>query len=415
MDFKIKGSKRIAAYSLILMGVGFIATAPFQDILLIHFLHGGFEAGLVGGLADWFAVTALFRHPLGIPIPHTALLPNNRERLTEGLVAIVKNDWLSKESIKEKAKEFPFSKKISSLLTKEIQTDAFKQMLIKVVKNMINDLDVEKLTPVVKRLILYALSQVEITPFIQLVRTKLVQENLDTKAMDHLFQKIELWLKSEQTVKKLGKVSMNSVNKIESSGFQRFAFKSIKTLLSEDKLGQIVQNVFLQFFESIQKDGTPNRRLLVTYLRKELNDIENNEVLLDVIEKWRDQLIHIAQSDQVISEKLKLLQQNLLDMVDTKFIDTYAVPVIDGMLDNLAGKGPEVDGWIQAQLVDLVEENHSKIGELVKENLNKLDNKALIDLVENNIGKDLQWIRVNGAFCGFVIGLLLTGIKVVIG
>ena len=74
---KAKGTRKIAKYSLIGMGAGFLVTAPFQEWTWVELLHGGFEAGLVGGLADWFAVTALFRHPLGIKIPHTALLPNN--------------------------------------------------------------------------------------------------------------------------------------------------------------------------------------------------------------------------------------------------------------------------------------------------------------------------------------------------
>ena len=104
MVTKAKGSRKIAIYSLIIMGVGFIATIPFKGPILVDLLHGGFEAGLVGGLADWFAVTALFRHPLGIPIPHTALLPNNRNRVTSGLVSMLKKDWLSKESILEKVK-----------------------------------------------------------------------------------------------------------------------------------------------------------------------------------------------------------------------------------------------------------------------------------------------------------------------
>ena len=84
----------------------------------IDLLHGGFEAGLVGGLADWFAVTALFRHPLGLPIPHTALLPNNRKRMTNALVSILRNDWLSKESIQEKVKHHSFYRKANCLYEK---------------------------------------------------------------------------------------------------------------------------------------------------------------------------------------------------------------------------------------------------------------------------------------------------------
>ena len=69
---------------------------------------------------------------------------------------------------------------------------------------------------------------------------------------------------------------------------------------------------------------------------------------------------------------------------------------------------------VTKQVVKLVENNHSKIGKLVQENLDKLDDKTLIEMIENNVGKDLQWIRVNGAVCGFMIGLVLEGIKAII-
>ncbi len=74
----------------------------------------------------------------------------------------------------------------------------------------------------------------------------------------------------------------------------------------------------------------------------------------------------------------------------------------------------KIEEWLQNQVVKLVENNHSKIGKLVKENLDKLDDKTLIEMIENNVGKDLQWIRVNGAVCGFMIGLVLEGIKAII-
>ncbi len=129
MVTKAKGSRKIAIYSLIIMGVGFIATTPFQGPILVDLLHGGFEAGLVGGLADWFAVTALFRHPLGIPIPHTALLPNNRKRITNGLVSMLKKDWLSKESILEKVKHIPFTEKLSVVMKRRSRLKLLEKAL----------------------------------------------------------------------------------------------------------------------------------------------------------------------------------------------------------------------------------------------------------------------------------------------
>src|SRR3954469_1714604 len=120
MVLKTKGSKKIALYSLMIMGGGFIVTFPFQGSIWGDLLHGGFEAGLVGGLADWFAVTALFRHPLGIPIPHTALLPKNRNRIIAGIISMLENDWLTKESIRKKIDTIIFTEKLFEIIDKEL-------------------------------------------------------------------------------------------------------------------------------------------------------------------------------------------------------------------------------------------------------------------------------------------------------
>src|SRR4051794_36351715 len=208
MSIKTKSSKKIARVSLIIMGVGFMATLPFQDSFWMNLLQGGFEAGLFGGLADWFAVTALFRHPLGLPIPHTALLPNNRKRMTNGLVSMLKNDWLSKESIQEKVKHIAFTEKLIVIFVKQTQTDTFRRVLIKLIKQMISYIEMEKITPFVKKQLVSTLSNIEMSNILQLVSSQLLHEQMDQKALDHILKKTETWLKKEHTSHQLGTVSM---------------------------------------------------------------------------------------------------------------------------------------------------------------------------------------------------------------
>ncbi|MFJ5624022.1 DUF445 domain-containing protein [Peribacillus loiseleuriae] len=409
---KSKSSRKIAKYSLIIMGVGFIATAPFQGSFWVELLHGGFEAGLVGGLADWFAVTALFRHPLGIPIPHTALLPNNRKRMTNGLVSMLKNDWLSKESIQEKVKQIPLTEKLIAILDKQIHTDKFRKGIIKLITQMIRYIEIEKITPFVKKQILSTLSKMEMSKFLQLVSSQLLNEQFDKKALDHILIKAETWLRKEQTSQRLGTVSMNVLSKIEADGMLQFALKSIQSLLTEEKLGNIVQNLLLSVIKSLQYENEPNREALILYIRNEIQGINDNKDVLVSIEKWKGQLLAKWEPDQTITESLQQIQKSALDLVeDHEFIDMYLIPLMNHILGNIKENSADIDNWIQKQIIILVENNHEQIGNLVQENLDKLDNDTLIDMMENNIGKDLQWIRVNGAVCGFIIGILLTGLQ----
>lgn len=409
---KTKESKKIATYSLIIMGIGFIATIPFQGSFWIDLLRGGFEAGLVGGLADWFAVTALFRHPLGLRIPHTALLPNNRKRMTNALVTMVKNDWLSKESIQEKVKQIPFTEKLIAILVKEIHTGPFRKSLIKWLQQLIRYIKVEKMTPFVRKQIESALSNIEVSKFLQLISKQLVNEQFDKKALDYLLKKAEIWLNKEQTNDKLGTVSMNVLNKVELDGILQFALKSIRSLLDEEKLGNIIKNLLLSVIHNLKNEKEPNREALILYIRNEIQAINDNRELLNGIEKWKNQLLINWEPDQKITESLQQIQQNVLDLIEDKdFVDTHLIPLINHILDNLKEKQTDIDHWIQKQITTFIENNHSHIGILVQENLDKLDNKTLIDMMENNIGKDLQWIRVNGAVCGFIIGIFLTAVQ----
>ncbi|MCY9139456.1 DUF445 domain-containing protein [Peribacillus frigoritolerans] len=410
MSPKIKSSRKIARYSLIIMGAGYIATTPFQGSLPLDLLHGGFEAGLVGGLADWFAVTALFRHPLGLPIPHTALLPNNRKRMTNALVSMLKNDWLSKESIQDKVKHIPFTEKLIPILGKEIQSDTFRKVLIKLIKQMIGYIDIEKITPFVAKKIKASLSGIDMSKILHLVSSELLNEEFDKKALDHILKKAEDWLGKKETSHRLGTVAMDVLSKIELEGMLQFAVKSIQSLLNEEKLGNIIQNLLLSVVNNLQNEKEPNREALILYIRKEIQGINHNRELLEGVEKWKKQLLTKWEPEATIKGSLKQIQQEALDFVEEEhFMDTYLTPMIHHILDNIKENSTHIDNWIQKQITVLIEKNHTQIGNLVQENLDKLDNETLIDMMENGVGKDLQWIRVNGAVCGFIIGLILTG------
>lgn len=415
MTTKSKESKKIARYSLLVMGVGFLGTIPYQDYFWVNLLQGGFEAGLVGGLADWFAVTALFRHPLGIPIPHTALLPKNRDRMTNGLVTTLKTDWLSKESIQDKIKQIKFTDIFIGKIEKELHTEAFRQGLVTVMKKLIDYIDVDKLTPVVKEQLFANAAKINTSKILKTVSDHLLKERYDERALDGVLVKAENWLNERETTYKLGSVSMNMLDKIEVDGILQFALNSMRNLLSEEKLGSIVKKLLLSGVNSLQKPNDPNRDAILIYIRNELQKASENDDLLASLNKWKDQFLANWEPDETISKTLKQFKLTAIELVeDDAFCDRYLMPLVENILANVKEQDARIDTWLQKQISLLVENNHEQIGKLVKENLDKLDNETLINTMENNIGKDLQWIRVNGAVCGFFIGIFLTGIQSIV-
>ncbi|MNJ47900.1 hypothetical protein D3C77_430750 [compost metagenome] len=111
------------------------------------------------------------------------------------------------------------------------------------------------------------------------------------------------------------------------------------------------------------------------------------------------------------------LEQFSLYIQTEEFRSQIMVPFLQKTVDKLDNNPlilEQAEEWIHEQLTALFDKHHSKIGDLVEENLNKLDNDSLIALIEDKVGHDLQWIRLNGAVCGFIVGIILTSLKLVL-
>lgn len=400
-------TKYIAGISLGVMGVGFAASIPFQGTVAGEIIQGGFEAGLVGGLADWFAVTALFRHPMGIPIPHTALLPKNRKRVTKGLINTLENEWLTKESITNKVKEMQLAQMVLQIAEREMQSDAVKKGIVTIAEKAIVSIDTEKLAVIIEKELKTYLHTINTSNILQVLVDQLVVQEYDEKTLDYILVKVKDWTAQDEARYQLGSLGMKAMENIKVDGFLQFTLKSFMNIVDEDKIGGILQKFIISNINSLQDADNSTRQLILTKIRQEIINVKENEALLQELEKW------IANWDGTdkIKEMLEQVQQRAITFVkNEEFTDKYVIPFLQTQMNKIKEDEQtvqKIEEWLQKQVVTLVEKNHSKIGKLVQENLDKLDDKTLIEMIENNVGKDLQWIRVNGAVCGFMIGLVL--------
>ncbi|QED49876.1 DUF445 domain-containing protein [Cytobacillus dafuensis] len=418
MSKQQKKSKYFAGISLGIMGAGFILTIPFQESFIVRLLQGGFEAGLVGGLADWFAVTALFRHPLGIPIPHTALLPKNRDRMTRALISMLENDWLTKESIQEKMKQFHIAEKLIQVAEMELYSDSFKKWISSILHQTINHVNLEKIAPLIEKELKEYILTLDVKKLLQSLVNQALNRNLDEKALDYILVEAEKWIAKEETKMKIGVTAKQLLDNTEADGFLKLALSSFSNFINEEKLGNMLQPFILKRIILLQKEDNPYRQLILSRIQNELESVLDRKELVSELNEWKNTFVNDWSPTDQITVMLKKLQNKLMLLIESEeFIDQYVLTFIRDIIDRMK-EAPEkidsIENWIQKQIFNIINKNHSKIGILVKENLDKLDNETLIDIMENNIGKDLQWIRVNGAICGFLIGIILTIIKAVV-
>ncbi|MED4227589.1 DUF445 domain-containing protein [Neobacillus cucumis] len=408
-------SRYLATISLIIMGIGFIATIPLQHSFWGNILQGGFEAGLVGGLADWFAVTALFRHPLGIPIPHTALLPKNRQRITTGIITMLENDWLTKESIRKKIGSFEITNKLVDIITTQVSSTTVQKNFILLIQHLINKVNIAKLTPIIEQELKTKLNDWDIKKYVPLLIDQVTERKYEEKTLDYILKEIDDWAAKDSTKYKLGGMAVDAVENIKADGFMQFALKSFSNLVNEEKLGNIIQSLIQKGVASYRDPYNPNRKTLLLHIGHKLESIKSDEKVYTELSNLKAHLINKWEPHEQIDNLLQELKEKVIHYVsEPAFLNNFLIPFTLDSLNELKNNTEKVtafDTWMKSKLSDFVEKNHSKIGKLVRENLDRLDDKTLINMVETNVGKDLQWIRVNGAVCGFLIGLILVGIR----
>lgn len=412
---KPKQTKKAAAWSLVVMGAGFAASLPFQGVPVGKLLVGSFEAGLVGGLADWFAVTALFRHPLGIPIPHTALLPKNRDKMTEGLVSAVENNLLNKDSITEKIADFKAAETVLDALTRELHSDGIKTMIDTLCKRILAGLPLEQIAPLVAREIKSQAGAFDLGPILERAAHQMTERGYDAKALDYGLKQAEEWLVKPETVMFLGESGMKAISGIQMNGLMQFAMNAFLGYMNEERLGGILQGYLFDRVEDMKREGSALRYKVLDMVRTQTVRLAMSEAMQDGINSWKNNMLEGWNAEETVLNKLtELRDKALAAMEDGQYVDTYALPAIERVLVDLRADDELMTG-MNAKIVDgvttLLEKNHSKIGKLVRENVDKMDNATLVSMIEDKVGQDLQWIRINGAVTGFVIGIALTALQ----
>lgn len=381
-------------------------------------MAGAFEAGLVGGLADWFAVTALFRHPLGIPIPHTALLPNNREKMTEALVTMVQNNLLNKESIVDKLKEIQAAERILDLAEKGLRGPAFRGSVRNAALNWLSE-PIDGLWNAVRsRVSPYVRSRDWAGHLTALLGDKEAVGRLSERLLDYAVDQGTHWVVTDHARRQMGRMAIQAISGLKMNGLMQFAVNAALNYFDEDQIGGAIQQTLVIKLRELGIDGHPTREAVLAYIGKEWTRLTESE---DVRAKWNSQLQAMLGNWVDGEHPLRLirgLQESLHKRIqEENFLEERVFPLLEKAVSRLRGDSELVASFnrmLQDTTVKILEANHSRIGGLVRENIEKMDNDSLIALVEDKAGKDLQWIRVNGAVCGFILGLIFTTIRMII-
>ncbi|MBK0370348.1 DUF445 domain-containing protein [Flavobacterium sp. SE-1-e] len=365
----------------------------------IAWLKAFSEAAMVGGIADWFAVVALFKHPLGIPIPHTALIPNNKDAIGENLGNFVSDEFLIKEKLEVKIDEFDFATKATNWLKEEKNAQN--------ISNLIS----ENVIPGI-------LKTIDDTDVKQFLQTQFEAKLQEINFSEWLAIGLESVFNGEKQSKAISKIIGILASELQASKeeIREKVKKSTPwyTLGVADK--KIADGVFNGLYEFLLMANEPEstiRKKINLYLMDFIADLKNS---VEMQEKVNSLIVDFAQRPEMqdyigsIWQDLKSAVLSDLEKGEESRIKITIAKTIQNFGMNIQNDTvmmAKINTFVRVDLLDILIRNKHAIGNLIATSVQSWDKKEIAEKLELEVGKDLQFIRINGTVVGGIVGLII--------
>jgi uncharacterized membrane-anchored protein YjiN (DUF445 family) len=359
------------------------------------------EAATIGGLADWYAVVALFKRPLGLPIPHTAIIQGNQHRIADKLGEFIELHFLEATPVEAKLRQIDFGSFIADWLRERKRSEDLARFTLRLLPEAVSATETSGLMTFITRRISAQLQSIDLAPlaagtlraFVAEGRHQGLLDDILRAAHDSLTQAETMAMVREKirgelpTLLKLYRADKYLVNKIVSSATA--FFEEVRKDPKHPFRGEFDRMV-LSFVDRLGSDpGYASRidglkRDLLA--RPELSDLAKNI--------WANARLFIERS---ASGESQVLQQHLAGM----FIKAGEALAADSELR------AEINQGLVAVLRSFIADQKSGVSSFISDQVKAWDMGQLISLIEINIGRDLQYIRFNGSLIGGLAGLAL--------
>lgn len=418
---------RIGQISLFIAVVGLIITEAgiHTGVLRGQFwriLATGFEAGTIGGLADWFAVSALFQK---IPIPiisrHTNIIVKNRLKLTEAIVELVTTKWLSANIIHQKLKGVGIAKGIFTLLEKPknlvLVTGFVRHPLLQMLRNSDNP----RLVILVKDILKEQVDNADIATPLGAWLEKIVQNRDHHPIVDRLLRESTQALDDTSTRTMIQEKLKAVMEAYEKQGILKKAAVKIGKWTGGIDIDLLTDRLLNMAREIADEAESNPRHALRQKLDQSLMDVardlrEGDPATLAFIDNIKRKVMEDRELKSMFMTALSRIKSAVEEQLsdnDTdfmRFIRTRAAGLIKkyGADDAFLLK---MDDWMKETIAQLVNRYHHEVGNMVRESLLKLDDQELVWQIKEKVGDDLQYIRLNGALVGGLVGIVIALIR----
>lgn len=407
--------KRWALLLLLLMVAGFVTSHLMGGQGAWAWVRAFCEAATVGALADWFAVVALFRRPLGLPIPHTAIIPNSKDRIGENLALFVRDHFLDPDTLLERLRVFDPAARLGRWLARPAQTRALAQGTRQVALQMLELLDEDAVRRAIRTFVEDTVRRWDAAQTVGELLTLLTRDGRHQELLNAALERLA------------GYLSQDEVKDRASDLLVKFARKEWPRIIATVDLVASVDNM---------ADNLADR--LAHALMDELRDVLSHpeHPVRQDYEQWVMDYIGRLKNDPEVGEEVRRLKERLLahpriqDYVQALWGDIHAALKrdlasedsalarhLESALAGLAARltrDESVRAALNAHILGAARRLTGRLRVGVTQHIERTvknwDERHLVDELELSVGRDLQYVRFNGTLVGGLIGLILHAI-----
>ena len=394
--------RRTATGLLVLMAAVFVAALQLDNGhpawgYVIAFA----EAAMVGGLADWFAVTALFRHPLGIPIPHTAIIPEKKDRIADTMAGFLRDNFLTPGVVARRMQGLNLARAAGEFLLQPPKEGRGRigGGATSLLAEMLEALDPERLGNQVKAGLVRQAERIEVAPLIGGALTAAIAENRHRPLLDSLIRWAGITLeKNEELVRAMIQARANALLRW--------------TGLDEKLANSVLDGLYRMLAEVLVDPDHQLRKTVEEGLAKLADDLANDPDTREKVEAAKREILANPAVGDWWTGVWEKLRTSLIDMARNP--DAALSGQLGGAMAEL-GRALHEDPALQWQVnrfarrtaVGVATRYGDQIVQLVSETVRRWDAKTLTDRLENAVGRDLQFIRINGTLVGGLVGIAI--------
>jgi len=404
---RLRGLRRMRALALsllVLAAIIYLLTRD-HDTGWLGYVNAGSEAAMVGAIADWFAVTALFRHPLGLPIPHTAIIPNRKESLGESLQEFVADNFLREEVIRERLATAGISRRAGEWLVDDNHADRIVREGSRILSDALSHVRETDVAAVIQEALIPRLKEEPLSPVVGQLLDEVLRDDAHRGLVDLAVDELARWL--EHNHDEVAALIENRAPTWTPSWLD----KRVATWVHE----QVVE-----FVDDIGRTPDHNARLaLDSWLRDLARDLQTEPATMERFERLKMRMLSQERVSATSVQLWEALRRALIGSLGDEdgLLRTRAQQEIEifgrRLIDDEA-LSTRVDTSISNIAAYAVNNYGHEVATIISATVNRWDGKETAERIELHVGRDLQFIRINGTVVGGLAGIVIHALSTII-